>query len=137
MNKIIKRIIEKSGVPNLQDVLVDRLSLPDLQSLLLEVYRNRVKKLKPVYLSEQFSKNRFVQPAQVDPETAIKFDLLAFSLLPEGYKKVELSPVCPLGTNSIVAPVDQNNTITRSIRSFSDLCLMYSWPGSGGVPIRG
>jgi hypothetical protein len=37
---------------------------------------------------------------------------LAWSLLPASYIAVELSPVCPLGTNATVATVDQNKVVT-------------------------
>ena len=110
--KILSRILKKSQVPDLIIALADRLSLPDLQSLLLEVYSQRVKRLDPAYLSQQYSQNRFVQPAHVLPQKSIEFDLLAFSLLPAGFQTVELSPVCPLGTSSALAPVDQNNVVT-------------------------
>ena len=41
MNKIIARILREAGVPELLEVLAERLSPTDLQSLLLEVYRRR------------------------------------------------------------------------------------------------
>jgi len=110
--KILYRILKKSQVPDLITTLSDRLSLPDLQSILLEVYSLRIKKLNPAYLSQQYSQNRFVQPAHAFPQKSIEFDLLAFSLLPAGFQTVELSPLCPLGTSSILAPVDQNNIVT-------------------------
>jgi hypothetical protein len=110
--KILNRILKKSQVPDLITALSDRLSLPDLQSFLLEIYSQRVKKLDPAYLSQQYYQNRFVQPAHVLPQKSIEFDLLAFSLLPAEFQTVELSPVCPMGTSSVLAPVDQNNVVT-------------------------
>ena len=41
MNKIIARILREAGVPELLEVLAECLSPTDLQSLLLEVYRQR------------------------------------------------------------------------------------------------
>ena len=110
--KILSRIKKKSQVPDLISALTDRLSLPDLQSLLLEVYSQRVQKLSPAYLSRQYSQNRFIQPAVGSPSKLIELDLLAFSLLPSGFLTIELSPLCPLGTSAIIAPVDQNNIVT-------------------------
>jgi hypothetical protein len=40
------------------------------------------------------------------------FDRLVWSLLPDHYTALELSPVCPLGTNAAIATVDQNKVIT-------------------------
>jgi hypothetical protein len=42
----------------------------------------------------------------------VDFERLVWSLLPDHYTAVELSPVCPLGTNAAVATVDQNKVVT-------------------------
>jgi len=118
--KILKRIVEKSKLPDLLDVLVNHLSLSDLGSLLLEVYRQRTRKMTPKILADLYAQNRFVQPSKVDPLKLLEFDRLAYSLLPDGFEALQLSPVCPLGTNAIVAPVDQNN-ITTTIRN-TEVC---------------
>jgi hypothetical protein len=93
-------------------VLTNRISLSDLQSLLLEVYQKRIKSLSPRHLLEQYMQNRFVQMSKMDPRIRVEFDRFAYSILPPDFQVVELSPVCPLGTNAIIAPVDQNNTLT-------------------------
>lgn len=110
--KILNRIIEKSQVPGLLDALVNRLSLSDVGSLLLEVYRQRTATMTPKRLIDQYAKNRFVQPSQIPPIRSLEFDNLAFSLLSDGFEALQLSPVSPLGTSAVVAPVDQNNIIT-------------------------
>ena len=109
--KLLDRILRKAQSPELMEALVNRLSLSDLQSLMLEVYRERAKKLSPRHLIVQYMQNRFTQPAKLSPQTSLEFDRLAYSLLPQDFETIELSPVCPLGTNSVVAPMDQNNTI--------------------------
>ena len=111
-DKIINRILQKAQVPELMEILENRLSLTDLQSLLLEVYRKRTNTLTPRDVFEQYDQNRFVQLAQVSPKDIMEFDRLAYSLLPADFESVELSPVCPLGTVSVLATVDQNNTLT-------------------------
>lgn len=118
--KIIERIIKKSGTPDLFETLVNRLSMTDLQSLLLEVYRERVKQYSPADLLRQYSENRFVRPAKVNPKEILAFDLFAFALLPADFEILELSPVSPLGSNTVLAPVNQNNTIS-TIRS-TEVC---------------
>ena len=110
--KIIARILRTARVPDLLEVLTQRLSQPDLQSLLLEVYRTRAEALTPAHLLQQYEQNRFVQPAAVNPKQLLEFDRLAYSVLPASFELVELSPVCPLGTNSAVARVDQDNAVT-------------------------
>ena len=110
--KIIERILRTAQVPDLLDVLTQRLSQSDLQSLLLEVYRKRAHTLTPRHLLQQYEQNRFVQPAAVNPKQLLEFDRLAYSVLPSSFELLELSPVCPLGTNSVVAPIDQDNAVT-------------------------
>lgn len=111
-DKILERIIHKANVPDLLEVLTQQLSLADLQSLLLEVYRRRAARLTPADLLQQYEQNRFVKPAGVSPQALLDFDRLAYSLLPAAFEILELSPVCPLGTNSAMATVDQNKVIT-------------------------
>jgi len=111
-NKIIQRISEQCGVPNILEVLSTRIPLSDLQSLLLEVYRKRVHELSPKDLMTQYLNNRFTKPAAIKPEQFWKFDELVQKSLPAQFEMMTLSPLAPLGTNSVVAPVDQNNIIT-------------------------
>jgi len=110
-NKILNRILKKSRQPELLEVLTKRLSLTDLQSLLLEVYQEKTQLLTPKDLVSQYSQNRFVKPVQIDPRKILKFDQFAYSLLPDDFSIVELSPVSPLGSNSVLAPISQKNTV--------------------------
>jgi hypothetical protein len=110
--KIIERVLRTARVPDLLDVLTQRISQPDLQSLLLEVYRKRAQTLTPRHVLQHYEQNRFVRPATVDPRQLLEFDRLAYSVLPASFEVLELAPVCPLGTISVVAPMDQDNALT-------------------------
>lgn len=118
-NQIRKRILEQIGDPELIDKL-DSLSPTDLQSLMLEVYGRRAGKRTPRQVGDQYGRNRFVRPARASPEDFLEFDRLAFSLLPDGFEGVELSPVAPLGSVSCLAPVHQNNILTTARNT--DVC---------------
>jgi len=109
---MLERIQRKAGVSELIDVLVERLAPTDLQSLLLEVYRRRTASVQPSHLLERYERDRFVRPSAVSPGILADFDRLVWSLLPECYAAIELSPICPLGTNASVATVDQNKVVT-------------------------
>lgn len=109
---IIDRILAQAEAPELLEILVERLSPTDLQSLLLEVYRRRAARLSPRDLMQQYERNRFVAPSTIAPQQLMAFDRQAFAALPPGFETLELSPVCPLGTSSVVATVDQNKVIT-------------------------
>jgi len=107
---IADRIVRQSGVPELLDVLAQRLAPTDLQSLLLEVLRRRAAAVTPARLLEQYESNRLVRPSPASPAMLIEFDRLAFSLAAPLFEPLELAPLCPLGTNSAVATIDQNQT---------------------------
>src|SRR5512139_1873858 len=103
MNKIVERIVQEASVPDLLSILAEKLSPTDLQSLLLEVYRIRSERLMPAGLLRDFQSNRFVRPSSVSPVSLLHWDQIAFTHLPEDFIAIALSPVCPLGTNSVVA----------------------------------
>jgi hypothetical protein len=111
-NLIIERIQREAGVPDLVDVLVERLNPTDLQSLLLEVYRRRAAGVTPSQLLERYERDRFARPSDLAPSVMTDVDHLVWSLLPDHYAALELSPVCPLGTNAAIATVDQNKVVT-------------------------
>jgi hypothetical protein len=112
MSKIVERIERQAGIPGLASILAERLSPTDLQSLLLEVYRMRSSRVQPSTVLSDFESNRFVRPSAVSPTSLLKWEQIAFSHLPQEFQPMALSPVCPLGTNSVVAPVDQNWAVT-------------------------
>src|SRR3989454_1634915 len=111
-SRIIERIERDAGVPNLTEVLVDRLPPTDLQSLLLEVYGRRAKKREPKLLLEDHISNRFTRPSISSPSCLLEWDRIAFSLLPKVFQPIELSPVCPLGTVSVLSPISQDWTVS-------------------------
>src|SRR5712691_2947487 len=113
-SRIIERIERDAGVPNLTDVLVDRLAPTDLQSLLLEVYGRRAKKRDPKELIKDYISNRFARPSTANPTRLLEWDRIAFSRLPIVFQPVELSPVCPLGTGSVLSPISQDWTVSTS-----------------------
>jgi len=119
---IVERILRESGIPNLLDILVDQVTPTDLQSLLLEVYRQRAAKQTPAALLSSYERNRFVRPSPINPSVLVDVDRLAFSIAAPLFEPLELAPVCPLGTNSVVAAVDQNKAIAtiRNIEVVSD-----------------
>lgn len=108
MDSIIERIERQAGIPGLLTILAERLSPTDLQSLLLEVYRVRTDQMNPAKVLRDYQSNRFVHPSPVAPASALRWESIALSLLPREFQPLTLSPVCPLGTNSVVAAVDQN-----------------------------
>jgi hypothetical protein len=81
---------------------------------MLEVYARLATGVTTKRLLEQYEENRFVAPSLADPRLLVEVDRLAWSLLPGGYVPIELSPLCPLGTNSAVASVSQNKVVSTA-----------------------
>ncbi len=109
---IIERIEREAGVPDLVNILASRLAPTDLQSLLLEVYRRRAKKREPKALLEDHASSRFNRPTATSPPRLLEWDRTAFRLLPKLFQPIELSPVCPLGTVSVLSPISQDWTVS-------------------------
>jgi hypothetical protein len=106
MTKIVERIEREVGIPGLAALLAQRLTPTDLQSLLLEVYRLSLSRTQATEVLTRYRTDRFVQPAKISPLKLLKWQQIAFEQLPAEFQALELSPLCPLGTNSAVAPVD-------------------------------
>ncbi len=66
MSDISKLITEKTGYPDLLNELNEKLSGSEFNSLLLELFRKRAKKITPTELLKHFGKNRFAAPSSVD-----------------------------------------------------------------------
>lgn len=109
----LDRILREGGTSGLLDTLAERLSPTDLQTLLLEVYRRRAGAVRPGRLLEAYGRSRFTAPSPLDAGDLARLDALAHARLPEhGFTALALSPLCPLGTNSAVATVNQNKVVT-------------------------
>lgn len=108
MNRIVARIERELGIPGIVSLLAERLAPTDLQSLLIEVYRLRSGRRQPSDVLSDYQSDRFVRTSSASPIRLLEWEQAAFSILPHGFELLALSPVCPLGTSAVVAPVDQN-----------------------------
>jgi hypothetical protein len=108
MSRIIERIERELGLPDLVTTLTDKLKPSDLQSLWLEVSRRQAAQLGPAEVLAAYECNRFVRPAVTDAKRLRDWTEAMLAHLPAVFSVLELSPVCPLGTNSAVARVAQN-----------------------------
>jgi hypothetical protein len=99
-----------------REALIDGLSPSDLQSVLLDVSRERAAKVTPARLLQRWQQDRFVRPSQSDPRQLVKTQQRLWERLPEQFTGVELSPVTPLGTCSAVSNINQHQVLS-TIRS--------------------
>ena len=111
--KILKRIAAESGIHDILKILT-KMSPTDLQSLLLEVYKQKALSLQPRQIVKQYRENRFTEPSTMNQLDLINFDSIAYQVLPKTYEAIELSPIAPFGLNSVLTKISQNNVMTTS-----------------------
>lgn len=113
MHPALEKILDKTGVTELVELLAERISNGELTTLLLEVYRRRTEQMRPSQLLVSLHQNRFVHPALVHPIALRETELAALRLAQEqGFVPVELSPVAPLGVAAVYDKVNQNNVLS-------------------------
>ena len=94
-----------------REALVEGLSPSELQTVLLDVSRERAAKVTRARVMQRWREDRFVQPSTADPRELVKTQARLWEALPERFAGVELSPLTPLGTCSAVAPGSQNRIV--------------------------
>ena len=122
-NPILRRILQRLNLPGLDEILIDKVKFSELQSLLLDVFNKKIARLDAARLFKDYRYNRLVQPSILDPRKFLELESRLFSLLPEGFISLDLSPVTSLGTSSLMGPVNQNIIIStiRNCEVVSDV----------------
>lgn len=91
--------------------LADGLTGSELQSVLLEVMHARAAARSANDLVTQYGRDVFCKPASVDLRTMLAIDTQLLQAA-ERFEAIELSPVAPLGTSSVVGPTHQNRVLS-------------------------
>jgi hypothetical protein len=112
---ILRRIAAQTGMPRLFETLAEDLAPTDLQSLLLAVFRTRGRALRPADAVAQAAQP-LLAPARTDARAAHAFDRAAFAAAAE-FEAVDVSPVAPLGTSTLLGGIDQNNVLSTIRRA--------------------
>lgn len=121
--KIGSKIESRTGNKGLIDILSNQISGSDLNSLLLEVFDRRRLKITATDLLKQYELNRFVHPAETDYVHLLEKSIQTLKLFSShGFTPLQLSPLSPLGSCSVVAPVGQDKVVTalRNCEVLSD-----------------
>ncbi|WP_339209268.1 hypothetical protein MHH56_15840 [Paenibacillus sp. FSL K6-3182] len=109
----LERILRKLDQADLINLLVDRISSSDLNSLLLKVFSEKTKTSSPNDLLKRYKNNRFVHPADVDVLLLKRLELDVLDIASKhSFSPIQLSPVAPLGCSSVLGTVDQNKAIS-------------------------
>lgn len=126
--KILRRIIKNTHVPNLLEILTSRIEPRDFQSLLLQIYGDRVDRLKIEDIMKQYLENRFTPPSDIGQREIIQLDSLIYQKIPSDFEAIELSPVGPLGINKVLSRISQKNILStvRNIEVIADSTIALS-----------
>lgn len=111
--EIIGKIEEKTGVKNLAELLSAGLPGSELNSLLLDVFDKKTKKISAPQLLKQYMLNRLAHPSDAGMIGLLKTETAVLECLQyHQFAPVELSPVAQLGSCSVLGPVDQKKIIS-------------------------
>jgi hypothetical protein len=108
--KIIARIARALAEGEAVSALAERLSPTDLQSLLLHVFQQRSRKRTAAELLAQYQRSAMVRPSTADGRHILQVAQAAIDCA-SVFELIELAPVAPLGINTVLGRVDQNNCL--------------------------
>jgi hypothetical protein len=106
-----RRWIEQSVGAEALEQLAAGLPGSELSSVLLEVMQRRAAARTPAEVLAQYQRDRFCQPAAIDPRVSLDIDRHLFAAA-DGFDAIELSPVAPLATCSSVGPTAQHRVLS-------------------------
>lgn len=89
------------------------LSPSETTPILLDLARRQAERRRPADLVEQFTRDGFVEPSVLDQRTIHRLDALALAAASE-FEALQLSPVAPLGSCSVLAPTSQDRTLSTA-----------------------
>lgn len=110
---ILGRIEKDLNVPYAKDRLAN-LPSRDLHSLLLEVMDSKSKKTGVSEINTAIEENPNVIPSDIPQIDFVRFDTEAYSLLPNSFRSVDLSPLVPFATSVVLSGVSQKRILSTA-----------------------
>ncbi len=111
-DRILSRISRELNDENIVKQLAD-LPMADLNTLFLELYRQKSNAFEVNNFLRSYTVNRFTSPSNID---ALNYHRVEIDMLEVAQKldikNILLSPVAPFGTSSVFGCVNQNNILT-------------------------
>ncbi|HEX4820522.1 MAG TPA: hypothetical protein VFV00_09970 [Acidimicrobiales bacterium] len=118
----VVRLERDHDIERVVQLLVDELTPADLTALLLEVAKRRAARVPSAQVLQQYRRDRFVRPVQVDIRRLLDVQQRALDAVDPPFEPVGLSPLVPFGTSAALAEVNQNRIVTavRNTEVLSD-----------------
>lgn len=103
---------DKVGISNLAETLAEK-PMRELNPIFIKAFRDRVASIKPnEILQDRESKKEFYGVSSMDQRELVKLEADFYEILPEKFNAVEVSPISPLGLNSVITKVSQDVTLS-------------------------
>lgn len=99
-----------------------------IQPVLIDIVEKLSRRKNCVDLIKNYESDRFSEPATLKQRELINLANIMYQNVPKDYEDIELSPVAPLGTNSILTEVSQKAVIStvRNTEVLSDPTTMLA-----------
>jgi len=99
-------VVRATGVPDLIEILADRLSEPELVAVLRDAYRRRAGRMTAPNVLAHYQRRAFFHPSPTAASILARIDRIAISIAAAQFEAVELAPICPAAAASALTPVD-------------------------------
>lgn len=108
-NPVLSRIVKNNDLDATIAHLM-KIKGAELKSILLHVFNERANLQSANKLLALYQKDyAFLGASELSQKEIVRFQNTFFECLPKEFQVVELSPLSPLGTNRILAKINQNN----------------------------
>lgn len=99
-----------------------------IQPILIDLIQGIVDKKGVIDLLRNYESDRFSEPSALSQREIIHLSDVIYQQVPHGYVDIELSPVAPLGANSILTEVSQRSVIStvRNVEVLADPTTMLA-----------
>lgn len=109
---LVAKLCEQVGVPDL-DTTLGQAALRRIVPILTSAARQRARAKDGTALLREYEANsRFFGPSDIDQRRHITYAHAFATSLPDEFAMLELSPISPLGANSVLSRLSQDVTLT-------------------------
>ncbi len=110
--KMFQSISKELGVSNLLEIL-SVAPMRRLRVIRKRVFKNKAKAKKATELLQEYEKNqRFLGISSISQEKLLQNSLIFHETVQSVFESVQTSPIAPLGLNSVLSSVSQNNILS-------------------------
>lgn len=101
----LEEVLRETGVPDLVEILAERLSPPELETVLREAHHQRAGRVLPAALLAAYERDARFLPAPAEAALSA-IDRIALEAAAPWFEPLDLSPICPIGTVAGLSPID-------------------------------